>query len=311
MPNYLNRVVYLSAAQKEELFTTGTTSGNGEIISYDDNDLYVVAEDSSGGSIGIATDSEAGIVQPWYSHTTASTGPTAGSDATAVTVNSISTTAGKYYAVEADSNGRMFVNVPWTGGSSTSYTSFSGKPTANQTPAFGGTFTISQIAQDSTGQVSGTDRTITIPSTTVSSTSSGLAPKGASVSTQSQTTKFLREDGTWAAPSYSSGGTDENVIQTATTTDSTYEILFSGTADNTTRTEGAHKTSTLTYNPSTKALSTGGTINTYTLADACEKSVDSSISSSSNNLPTSSAVFNFVSLAFLEISSAEIDAIVV
>ena len=36
----------------------------------------------------------------------------------------------------------------------------------------------------------------------VSSSSAGVAPKGAAVSTQSQSTKFLREDGTWAAPSY-------------------------------------------------------------------------------------------------------------
>ena len=36
----------------------------------------------------------------------------------------------------------------------------------------------------------------------VSATSAGVAPKGASVTSQSQTTKFLREDGTWAAPSY-------------------------------------------------------------------------------------------------------------
>ena len=36
----------------------------------------------------------------------------------------------------------------------------------------------------------------------VSSTSAGVVPKGASVSTQSQTTKFLRSDGTWQAPSY-------------------------------------------------------------------------------------------------------------
>lgn len=39
----------------------------------------------------------------------------------------------------------------------------------------------------------------------VSSSSAGVAPKGASVSTQSQTTKFLREDGSWAAPSYTDG----------------------------------------------------------------------------------------------------------
>ena len=55
--------------------------------------------------------------------------------------------------------------------------------------------------------------------------------------------------------------TDSKVTQTATTTDGAYEILFSETADNTTRTEGARKTSTLNYNPSTKALYTGGAIN--------------------------------------------------
>ena len=36
----------------------------------------------------------------------------------------------------------------------------------------------------------------------VSSSSAGVVPKGASVSSQSQSTKFLREDGSWAAPSY-------------------------------------------------------------------------------------------------------------
>lgn len=36
----------------------------------------------------------------------------------------------------------------------------------------------------------------------VSSSSAGVAPKGAAVSSQSQSTKFLREDGIWAAPSY-------------------------------------------------------------------------------------------------------------
>lgn len=90
--------------------------------------------------------------------------------------------------------------------------------------------------------------------------------------------------------------TNNAVTQTATTTSSAYEILFSGTADNTTRTEGARKTSTLTYNPSTKAFVTGGTINGYTLAAASAKAVDTSISaaSTSTNLPTSQAVASFV-----------------
>lgn len=46
------------------------------------------------------------------------------------------------------------------------YTARTGKPTANQTPAFGGTATVSQITSDTSGHVTAaTDRTITIPST--------------------------------------------------------------------------------------------------------------------------------------------------
>lgn len=86
---------------------------------------------------------------------------------------------------------------------------------------------------------------------------------------------------------------DTKVTQTATTTSFAYELLFSGTADNTTRTEGARKTSTLTYNPSTKALVTGGTINGYTLAAASAKAVVTSIDTSAS-LPTSNAVKTFV-----------------
>ena len=44
--------------------------------------------------------------------------------------------------------------------------------------------------------------TVTANIPKVSNSSSGVAPKGATVSSQSQTTKFLREDGTWQAPSY-------------------------------------------------------------------------------------------------------------
>lgn len=49
---------------------------------------------------------------------------------------------------------------------------------------------------------------------------------------------------------------DVNVTQTATTTSANYEVLLSGTADNTTRTEGARKNSNLTFNPSTGNLQT-------------------------------------------------------
>ena len=48
----------------------------------------------------------------------------------------------------------------------------------------------------------------------VSSSSAGVVPKGAAVSSQSKTTKFLREDGTWAAPSYTTN-TDTKVTSAA------------------------------------------------------------------------------------------------
>lgn len=54
--------------------------------------------------------------------------------------------------------------------------------------------------------------------------------------------------------------TNNAVTQTATTTSANYELLFSATADNTTRTEGARKTDSLKYNPSTKELTLDGTI---------------------------------------------------
>lgn len=50
----------------------------------------------------------------------------------------------------------------------------------------------------------------------VSSSSAGVVPKGATVSSQSQSTKFLREDGTWATPSYT------------TNTNTTYSLSASG-----------------------------------------------------------------------------------
>lgn len=68
----------------------------------------------------------------------------------------------------------------------------------------------------------------------------------------SSTTTFLRNDGQWATPAV---GSDVNVTQTATdSTNANYEVLFSGTADNTTRTEGTRKSSKLTFNPYTGGL---------------------------------------------------------
>ena len=50
--------------------------------------------------------------------------------------------------------------------------------------------------------------------------------------------------------------TDQKVTQTNTTSSAAYRIVFSATADDTTRTEGARKSKELTFNPSTKTLTT-------------------------------------------------------
>lgn len=55
------------------------------------------------------------------------------------------------------------------------YTPLTGKPTANQTPEFGGTFTVSQVKTDSLGNVSElVDKTVKIPDTIASTSAAGL-----------------------------------------------------------------------------------------------------------------------------------------
>lgn len=65
-------------------------------------------------TLPVATYNTLGGVKPWKSYTASSTGPTAATASTAVSVNAITNTASRYYAVEMDKDGRMFVNVPWT-----------------------------------------------------------------------------------------------------------------------------------------------------------------------------------------------------
>lgn len=108
----------------------------------------------------------------------------------------------------------------------------------------------------------GSAQTVTVtPSITNNVTGSGTSGyiakfNGANTITNgpafgSATNTFLRNDGSWASPA---AGSDVNVTQTATSTSANYEVLFSATADNTTRTEGARKNNNLTFNPSTGNL---------------------------------------------------------
>ena len=98
--------------------------------------------------------------------------------------------------VTSDKNGVVTINSINTVYTHPAYTARTGKPTANATPSFGGTFTVSQITSDATGHVTNaTDRTVKIPSTLASTSAAGLLPKLAG-----GTTKYLRADGTWQVP---------------------------------------------------------------------------------------------------------------
>ena len=76
-------------------------------------------------SLVTATYNTLGGVKPWYSTTGSSSGPTAATYSSNVTVNERSTTSGRYYPIEIDTNGRLFVNIPWTNVNSNYLTSSS------------------------------------------------------------------------------------------------------------------------------------------------------------------------------------------
>lgn len=67
---------------------------------------------------GFATSANRGVVQTFKFYNNAATyaGTLPGSPDTSATpnVNATTTTTGRYYGVEADKNGRLFVNVPWS-----------------------------------------------------------------------------------------------------------------------------------------------------------------------------------------------------
>ena len=90
--------------------------------------------------------------------------------------------------------------------------------------------------------------------------------------------------------------TDEKVKQTLSATNAEYKLLLTTTASPTSGTSyEAYYGANLTYNPSTKALSTGGTINGYTLNAASAKAVTDSSSASAigtgTSLPTERDIY--------------------
>ena len=150
-------------------------------------DATAVSSSSTNGNIKIN-----GTETTVYTHPGSGTNPhgTTASDVGLGNVGNfkaVSTAASQGLSATEQSNARANINAQVAGSYATS-TQGGKADTAVQKIKLG----------SETTEYSGT--TTTLP--TVSSTSAGVAPKGKAVTTQSQTTKFLREDGTWAAPSY-------------------------------------------------------------------------------------------------------------
>lgn len=125
-------------------------------------------------TLPVATYNVLGGVKPWKSYTASSTGPTAATASTAVSVNTITNTVSRYYAVEMDKDGRMFVNVPWE---NTTYTipSITLNGSTTTSPSFYAPTSAGTSGQYLKSNGSGAPTWSTIPDYTVAGNSAGTA----------------------------------------------------------------------------------------------------------------------------------------
>lgn len=101
------------------------------------------------------------------------------------TVYTHPTTSGNKHIPSGGSSGQILRwsadgTAAWGADNNTVYThptttARTGVPTSNQTPGFGGTFTVNQVSNDAAGHVTAiTSRTVTIPNATATTSASGL-----------------------------------------------------------------------------------------------------------------------------------------
>lgn len=158
------------------------------------------------------------------------------------------------------------------------YTARTGVPTANQTPAFGGTFNVSQPVSDATGHITAVNSiTITIPNATATTSAAGLMSKtdksklngiatGANAYVHPTTSgnKHIPSGGSsgqilrWNADGTAVWGaetdTNDKVEQVNGTSDITRRLLLSNSEDDTKETDRTVKSANFTANPGTGAL---------------------------------------------------------
>jgi hypothetical protein len=160
-------------------------------------------------SLPIAKYNVLGGVKPWFSTTGASTLASGSTNvySNSPSINGRTTTTGKYYAVEIDKNGRLFVNVPW---SDTTYSAGTGLELTNTTFSVKLGYTTSgnnrKVQADPNGNLYIVQKDSDTWTPMVGATASANGSVGyvnAIPPKEGYNTKFLRADGTWETP----GGT--------------------------------------------------------------------------------------------------------
>ena len=202
-------------------------------------------------------------------------------------------------AAAGTSNGQVKINgTDVTVYTHPSYTARTGKPTANATPGFGDTFTISQITSDATGHVTAaTDRTVKIPATAATSSALGLVKIGSNITVSSGTISLTKANVT-AALGYTPPTADNDTKNTTGSTDTSSKIFLVGAT--------SQAANPQTYSHDTVFVDTNGRVNSAAPAsDANDTTVattkwvkdQSYITSSANITGTAANVTGTVAMA--------------
>ena len=165
-------------------------------------------------SLPLAKYNVLGGVKPAYTSTNAATLTTAAaSNTTTPTIAAKTTTAGRYYGVEADKNGYLFVNVPWSD-TNTTYSAGTGISLSGTAFSNSGVRAVSISGNNLRVNTNGTNADLTIPYAT-SAGSATTATSATSATTATTATKLGSSTvGGTAKPIYLDSGTPKAISDT-------------------------------------------------------------------------------------------------
>lgn len=208
-----NRMVVTDSNKKITILdaTVSSPSASGTATAF----ISSVSQSSQGkisatkANLPTASTTAAGIVQLGTTSGTAAEGNHTHTTtiATSTGTNQITLAHGGKYSITAGGTSYVFT-MPASGNTDRYVNSASFADDTTNTAASPVKMTLTRAGSDTA--------TVTANIPKVSSSSAGVAPKGAAVTSQSQSTKFLREDGTWAAPSYTTNSNTTYTFENGT-----------------------------------------------------------------------------------------------